>query len=58
MLSGFYKALTHKIQKVKSTANASEKIKTNHHKAFCTTHRHLTHPQLMCECEVFSNFNT
>ena len=32
------------IQKVKSTANASKKIKTNHHKAFCTTHRHLSHP--------------
>ena len=26
------------IQKVKSTANASKKIKTNHHGAFCTTH--------------------
>ena len=26
------------IQKVKSTANASKKIKTNHHEAFCTTH--------------------
>ena len=32
------------IQKVKSTANASKKIKTNHHEAFCTTHRHLSHP--------------
>ena len=37
-----------KIQKVKSTANASKKIKTNHHKDFCTTHRHLSHPKLMC----------
>ena len=33
-----------KIHKVKSTANASKKIKTNHHEAFCTTHRHLSHP--------------
>ena len=32
------------IQKVKSTANASKKIKTNHHEAFSTTHRHLSHP--------------
>ena len=32
------------IQKVKSTADASKKIKTNHHKAFFTTHQHLSHP--------------
>ena len=33
-----------KIQKVKSTANAPNKIKTNHHEASCTTHRNLSHP--------------
>ena len=33
-----------KIQKVKCIANASTKIQTNHHEAFCTTHRHLSHP--------------
>ena len=32
------------IQKVKSTANASKKIKTNHHETFSTTHRPLSHP--------------
>ena len=32
-----------KTQKVKSAAIASKKIKTNHHEAFCTTHRHLSH---------------
>ena len=40
------------IQKVKSTTNASKKIKTNHHKTFCTTHRHLSHPKLMCVLRV------
>ena len=34
--------------KVKSTACASKTIKTNHHRAFCATHRLLSHPQLMC----------
>ena len=32
------------IQKGKSTANASKKIKTKHRETFCTTHRHLSHP--------------
>ena len=36
------------IQKVKSTANASKKIKTNHHEAFCATHQLLSHPALLC----------
>ena len=33
-----------KTTKVKNTACASKKIKTNHQRAFCATHRFLSHP--------------
>ena len=48
-----------KTTKVKSTACASKKIKTNHHGAFCATHQLLSHPQLMCgtECSFYIGKN-
>ena len=43
-----------KTKKVKSTAIASKKIKTNHHRAF-STHQLLSHPYFICDQNLTIN---